>query len=68
MIKTITELLQEYFPGVTVYPALGNHDYYTDYQYPPYNNELYNATYLLWKSWINDSTQEQAFFKGKRLR
>lgn len=63
-IRNITELLKGYFPNVTVYPTLGNHDYYPPNQFPPSNNKIYNATYSLWNSWINDESQEQTFLKG----
>ena len=56
--------MKEQFPNVTVYATFGNHDYYPRDQYPPHNNEIYNDTYTLWKSWINDLSQDQYFLKG----
>lgn len=64
IIRNITQLMHDQFPSVPIYATFGNHDYYPRDQYPPHNNEVYNATYLLWHSWIGDVSQEHYFLKG----
>lgn len=64
LVRNITKLMKDQFPSVPIYATFGNHDYYTRDQYPPHNNEIYNATYLLWSSWIGDVSQDQYFLKG----
>ncbi|KAJ8316809.1 hypothetical protein KUTeg_004713 [Tegillarca granosa] len=64
ILGNITQLLKENFPEVPVYATFGNHDYYPHNQFPPHGNELYNRTYIKWKTWINDSSQMEYFLKG----
>ena len=64
LVRNITQLMKQQFPNVSVYATFGNHDYYPRDQYPPHNNEIYNATYDLWKSWIDEPSQDQNFLKG----
>ena len=64
VVRNITHLMKQTFPGVKIYATFGNHDYYKKDQFPPHGNEIYNATYLIWKEWINDPTQESNFRKG----
>ncbi|XP_062567055.1 acid sphingomyelinase-like phosphodiesterase 3b [Saccostrea cucullata] len=64
MLTNLTNNLQQTFPTMDVYATYGNHDYYPNGQYPPHNNEIYNRTLEHWRSWINDSTQEELFLKG----
>ena len=65
LVHNITKLMKEQFPSVPIYATFGNHDYYPRDQFPPHNNDIYNSTYLIWKSWIDDVLQEQYFLKGK---
>lgn len=64
LVRNVTTLMQNEFSDVPVYATFGNHDYFPSNQYPPHGNEIYNATYELWKSWIKDTTQDQFFLKG----
>ncbi|XP_053402457.1 acid sphingomyelinase-like phosphodiesterase 3b isoform X2 [Mercenaria mercenaria] len=64
LVRNITELMKSTFPTMPIYATFGNHDYHPKHVFPPYNNEIYNATYLIWKSWINDTSQDANFLKG----
>ena len=66
LVRNITNLMKHHFPTVPIYATFGNHDYYPRDQFPPHNNEIYNATYEIWKSWIGNLSQEQYFLKGNR--
>uniref|UniRef100_UPI00358E2001 acid sphingomyelinase-like phosphodiesterase 3b n=1 Tax=Myxine glutinosa TaxID=7769 RepID=UPI00358E2001 len=63
IIQNITELISSTFPGVQVYPALGNHDYYPSNQLPPKNGHIYNVVAKMWSEWLQNSSQ-QTFQKG----
>lgn len=65
LVRNVTELMQNEFPNTSIYATFGNHDYYPNNMYPPHGNEIYNDTYKLWKMWINDSSQDSNFLKGK---
>ncbi|KAL3874979.1 hypothetical protein ACJMK2_037925 [Sinanodonta woodiana] len=64
LVSNITNALRETFRNAPVYPTFGNHDYYSDSQFPPNGNDMYNLTLMLWQTWINDSMQEDNFRKG----
>lgn len=64
LVRNVTQLLKSEFPNKKIYATFGNHDYYPSGLFPPHGNEIYNASYLIWKEWINETTQEEAFLKG----
>jgi len=51
-IQNITTLLKSNFPGVQVYPALGNHDTYPKGQFVEGPNYMYNMTANIWSDWL----------------
>ena len=61
-------LIQE-FPGVTVLPVLGNHDWWPKNQLPDNGfeepNDLYDRYYSMWNEWI-PADQENNFKRGMR--
>lgn len=63
IISNVTNLIFEYFPGIRVFPVLGNHDYYPKGQMPPNNenDEIYEAIGNMWtdKSWLGEGSSEQ---------
>ena len=64
LVRNITTLMKDEFPNVPIYATFGNHDYYNSNLFPPHGNDIYNATYDLWKAWINDESQTTSFLKG----
>jgi len=65
LVRNVTSLMASAFPTKKVYATFGNHDYFPNGLFPPHNNEIYNATYELWRAWINDASQEANFHKGE---
>ncbi|XP_071502433.1 sphingomyelin phosphodiesterase-like [Diadema antillarum] len=68
MIDFVTDLLMKYFPGVKIYPSLGNHESAPVDSFPPgfitgdqSQKWLYNAVVQQWiekSGWLPKSTQE----------
>uniref|UniRef100_H2M4Y6 Acid sphingomyelinase-like phosphodiesterase n=1 Tax=Oryzias latipes TaxID=8090 RepID=H2M4Y6_ORYLA len=52
VIGNMTHTIREHFPNLTVYPALGNHDYWPQDQMPASTNAIYKAAAELWKPWL----------------
>uniref|UniRef100_A0A3P9LA01 Acid sphingomyelinase-like phosphodiesterase n=1 Tax=Oryzias latipes TaxID=8090 RepID=A0A3P9LA01_ORYLA len=52
VISNMTHTIREHFPNLTVYPALGNHDYWPQDQMPASTNAIYKAAAELWKPWL----------------
>ncbi|KAG9347489.1 hypothetical protein JZ751_005056, partial [Albula glossodonta] len=52
IITNMTYTIREFFPDLPVYPALGNHDYWPQDQFPIATNEIYMAVAKLWKPWL----------------
>ncbi|KAF6732215.1 Acid sphingomyelinase-like phosphodiesterase 3a [Oryzias melastigma] len=52
VIRNMTHTIREHFPNLTVYPALGNHDYWPQDQMPASTNAIYKAAAELWKPWL----------------
>ncbi|XP_070705717.1 cyclic GMP-AMP phosphodiesterase SMPDL3A [Pempheris klunzingeri] len=48
----MTKTISQHFPNLTVYPALGNHDYWPQDQMPAFTNLVYKAAAQLWKPWL----------------
>ncbi|XP_028253911.1 cyclic GMP-AMP phosphodiesterase SMPDL3A [Parambassis ranga] len=52
VISNMTQTIRQHFPNLTVYPALGNHDYWPQDQMPTSTNAIYQAAAQLWKPWL----------------
>lgn len=52
VISNMTETIREYFPTMPVYPALGNHDYWPQDQFPTSTNTIYQAVAKIWEPWL----------------
>ncbi|XP_065819979.1 acid sphingomyelinase-like phosphodiesterase 3a [Labrus bergylta] len=52
VISNMTMTVRQHFPNLTVYPALGNHDYWPQDQMPASTNAIYKAAAQLWKPWL----------------
>lgn len=53
ILTNLTTLIQENLPpNVTVFPALGNHDYWPQDQMPGSSNVVYKAAAKLWAPWL----------------
>uniref|UniRef100_A0A8C2ZQT1 Acid sphingomyelinase-like phosphodiesterase n=1 Tax=Cyclopterus lumpus TaxID=8103 RepID=A0A8C2ZQT1_CYCLU len=50
VISNMTQTIRQHFPNLTVYPALGNHDYWP--QMSSSTNAVYKAAARLWKPWL----------------
>ncbi|XP_076128668.1 cyclic GMP-AMP phosphodiesterase SMPDL3A [Alosa pseudoharengus] len=52
ILANTTHTIRELFPSLTVYPAVGNHDYWPQDQLPATTNEIYQAVAKLWAGWL----------------
>ncbi|XP_056283495.1 acid sphingomyelinase-like phosphodiesterase 3a [Pseudoliparis swirei] len=52
LISNMTRTIRDHFPNLTVYPALGNHDYWPQDQMPASANAVYAAVARLWRPWL----------------
>lgn len=52
VISNMTQTILQHFPNLTVYPALGNHDYWPQDQMQTSSNAIYKAAAQLWKPWL----------------
>ncbi|XP_077018912.1 cyclic GMP-AMP phosphodiesterase SMPDL3A isoform X2 [Tamandua tetradactyla] len=50
----MTTTIQNHFPNLQVFPALGNHDYWPQDQLPVITSKVYSAVADLWKPWLNE--------------
>lgn len=48
----MTQTIRQHFPNLTVFPALGNHDYWPQDQMLTTTNAIYKAAAQLWKPWL----------------
>ncbi|XP_034017543.1 acid sphingomyelinase-like phosphodiesterase 3a [Thalassophryne amazonica] len=53
VIHNMTLTIRKNFPNLTVYPALGNHDYWPQDQMPTSTNAIYQAAAKLWEPWLH---------------
>ncbi|KAI7799521.1 acid sphingomyelinase-like phosphodiesterase 3a precursor [Triplophysa rosa] len=53
VIANMTHTIRQYFPNLSVYPALGNHDYWPQDQLPTSENKIYDAVAKLWSPWLS---------------
>ncbi|XP_068609960.1 cyclic GMP-AMP phosphodiesterase SMPDL3A [Brachionichthys hirsutus] len=58
VISNMTQTIGDHFPNLTVYPALGNHDYWPQDQMTTSSNAVYRAAAELWGRWL----QPEALF------
>ncbi|XP_029966848.1 cyclic GMP-AMP phosphodiesterase SMPDL3A [Salarias fasciatus] len=54
VIRNMTHTIRQHFPNLTVYPAVGNHDYWPQDQLPTSTNVIYRAAAELWKPWLQE--------------
>uniref|UniRef100_A0A8C0ZLY1 Acid sphingomyelinase-like phosphodiesterase n=1 Tax=Castor canadensis TaxID=51338 RepID=A0A8C0ZLY1_CASCN len=54
VITNMTTTVQNLFPNLQVFPALGNHDYWPQDQLPIATSKVYNAVAKLWKPWLDE--------------
>uniref|UniRef100_A0A8C9TG75 Sphingomyelin phosphodiesterase acid like 3A n=1 Tax=Scleropages formosus TaxID=113540 RepID=A0A8C9TG75_SCLFO len=52
ILSNMTSTIRKYFPELMVYPALGNHDYWPQDQFPNSTNKIYQAAADLWEPWL----------------
>ncbi|XP_061757143.1 acid sphingomyelinase-like phosphodiesterase 3a [Nerophis ophidion] len=52
VMSNMTQTIRQHFPNITVYPAVGNHDYWPQDQMPTSTNDIYKAAARLWKPWL----------------
>ncbi|XP_059212455.1 acid sphingomyelinase-like phosphodiesterase 3a [Centropristis striata] len=52
VISNMTDTIRKHFPNLTVYPALGNHDYWPQDQMTSSSNAVYRAAAQLWSCWL----------------
>ncbi|KAM6964925.1 cyclic GMP-AMP phosphodiesterase SMPDL3A [Aplochiton taeniatus] len=52
VISNMTKTIREHFPNMPVYPALGNHDYWPQDQFPTSTNAIYQAVAKIWEPWL----------------
>ncbi|XP_061609892.1 acid sphingomyelinase-like phosphodiesterase 3a [Phyllopteryx taeniolatus] len=54
VMSNMTHTIRQHFPNVSVFPAVGNHDYWPQDQMPSSTNDIYKAATRLWKPWLQD--------------
>ena len=64
LVRNVTGVMKDNFPGIKVYATFGNHDYYPSNMFPPHGNGIDNDTYVIWEEWINETSQVDNFLKG----
>ncbi|XP_015248479.1 PREDICTED: acid sphingomyelinase-like phosphodiesterase 3a [Cyprinodon variegatus] len=71
VISNMTQTITKHFPNLTVYPAVGNHDYWPQDQMPDSPNAIYKAAAALWKPWLDAealSTLSQGGFYSQLVK
>nr|XP_057913060.1 acid sphingomyelinase-like phosphodiesterase 3a [Doryrhamphus excisus] len=58
VMSNITQTLLQHFPNITVFPAVGNHDYWPQDQMPTSTNDIYKAAAHMWKPWLQTDALE----------
>ncbi|XP_028296316.1 cyclic GMP-AMP phosphodiesterase SMPDL3A [Gouania willdenowi] len=54
LMKNMTLTFRKHFPNTTVFPSIGNHDYWPQDQLPAFTNQIYRAAAELWRDWLKD--------------
>lgn len=58
-IKTVHDLLYQYFPKIRTFPNIGNHDTYPIDQTTPFIDKIFRNHFVSdWKYWLNNSELE----------
>ncbi|EGG16526.1 saposin B domain-containing protein [Cavenderia fasciculata] len=62
----LTNLIKQYFPGVPVFPSIGNHEAVpvNAMQLPPNSNWLFSALTQYWGEWLDDDALSTLDFGG----
>ncbi|KAJ0061100.1 hypothetical protein NL108_007819, partial [Boleophthalmus pectinirostris] len=71
VLSNLTTSIREKIPNVTVFPALGNHDYWPQDQIPDSPNDIYRAVSRLWAPWLQEEalqTLQQGGFYSQLAR
>lgn len=61
IIRNLTNMIQDTFPHIAVYPSLGNHDWSPRSQVFPRNHVMYDKVADIWSKWL--TTENIATFK-----
>jgi len=64
-MKNVTQLIKDGLKNTTIYPSVGNHDYFPANIvkfYKPRDNELFNGWAYNWADFINDQEQLNLFY------
>lgn len=64
IIFNLTDVIEEFFPNITCYSALGNHDWSPKSQLPPQNAPLYSDLAQRWESWLQTNEALNSFRQG----
>ena len=64
VMRRVTELLLDTFPGVLVLPCIGNHDYSPANQLPSRDDVYYGGMVDMWKPWFNMSDASDTMSQG----
>ncbi|MEE6475574.1 hypothetical protein FKM82_010802 [Ascaphus truei] len=54
VIGNMTSTIRNLLPDLLVFPALGNHDYWPQDQFPVAGSEIYTAVAEFWKPWLTE--------------
>ncbi|KAM8953648.1 cyclic GMP-AMP phosphodiesterase SMPDL3A [Pelodytes ibericus] len=54
IIGNMTATIRKILPDLLVFPALGNHDYWPQDQFPVEASEVYTAVAQFWKPWLDE--------------
>ncbi|XP_063299529.1 acid sphingomyelinase-like phosphodiesterase 3a [Pelobates fuscus] len=54
IIGNMSTTIRSFLPDLQVFPALGNHDYWPQDQFPVEASEIYTAVAEYWKPWLNE--------------
>ncbi|XP_072320386.1 cyclic GMP-AMP phosphodiesterase SMPDL3A [Eucyclogobius newberryi] len=55
VLSNVTFSIRASLPNVTVFPAVGNHDYWPQDQMPDSPNDIYRAAARLWAPWLQEA-------------
>ncbi|XP_063773328.1 acid sphingomyelinase-like phosphodiesterase 3a isoform X2 [Pseudophryne corroboree] len=54
VIRNMTSTIRNLLPDMLVFPALGNHDYWPQDQFPVSGSEIYTSVAEIWKPWLSE--------------
>ncbi|CAL9691925.1 unnamed protein product [Knipowitschia caucasica] len=64
ILSNVTSTVRLALPNVTVFPAVGNHDYWPQDQMPDRPNALYAAAARLWAPWLQQEALDSLLTGG----